>query len=278
MRAEAVMMSGGRGSTKKSVPRDPERHHANSASSGSARWVGTGEQSLPRRPSSQRPRRRSGAASALRARAQRSRDAWPCRARRPRRRRDHHAADRADRPTLLEQQEDGALAGTLRKGAIVVDMSSSRPAGTRELAARLGRRGVTLIDAPVSGGAGRGNRAARADGRLRRRGRARARASDPRCPRQEAVRGRGCGRRPRNKTLNNFMSGTGFLTAIEALVIGRRFGLDPGVMLDVINESTGRDFHTANVMRQEVISRGSARNLPACWPRMSRSRPTWRRT
>jgi 3-hydroxyisobutyrate dehydrogenase len=57
------------------------------------------------------------------------------------------------------------------------------------------------------------------------------------------------------KALNNFMSGTGFLAAIEALVIGRRFGLDPGVMMDVINESTGRNFHTANVMRQEVISR-----------------------
>jgi 3-hydroxyisobutyrate dehydrogenase len=38
---------------------------------------------------------------------------------------------------VLEHQEDGALARTLRKGAIVVDMSSSEPAGTRELASRL---------------------------------------------------------------------------------------------------------------------------------------------
>src|SRR4051812_11418218 len=55
------------------------------------------------------------------------------------------------RQVLLEAQE-GALAGALRRGSIVIDMSSSDPTGTRELAAALAPRGVTLIDAPVSGG------------------------------------------------------------------------------------------------------------------------------
>src|SRR5690606_20080791 len=45
----------------------------------------------------------------------------------------------------------GALGSTLRRGAVIVDMSSSDPLGTRELGATLRERGIALIDAPVSG-------------------------------------------------------------------------------------------------------------------------------
>ncbi|HEX5421340.1 MAG TPA: NAD(P)-binding domain-containing protein, partial [Gammaproteobacteria bacterium] len=44
-----------------------------------------------------------------------------------------------------------ALAASLAPGAVVVDMSSSDPLGTRELGARLKDKGIALIDAPVSG-------------------------------------------------------------------------------------------------------------------------------
>src|SRR3546814_15671628 len=44
------------------------------------------------------------------------------------------------------------LAGAFKPGAIVVDMSSSAPTGTRALGDALQKLGVTLIDAPVSGG------------------------------------------------------------------------------------------------------------------------------
>jgi 3-hydroxyisobutyrate dehydrogenase len=57
------------------------------------------------------------------------------------------------------------------------------------------------------------------------------------------------------KALNNYVSGTGFMAAVEALVIGRQFGLDPALMVDVMNESTGRNFATVNTLKQEVISR-----------------------
>jgi 2-hydroxy-3-oxopropionate reductase len=45
----------------------------------------------------------------------------------------------------------GAAAG-LADGGIVVDMGTTSPAFTRQLAARLAERGVSLVDAPVSGG------------------------------------------------------------------------------------------------------------------------------
>ena len=54
------------------------------------------------------------------------------------------------RQALLED-EGGAFAKALRPGALVIDMSSSEPMGTRELGKVLDREGVVLIDAPVSG-------------------------------------------------------------------------------------------------------------------------------
>ena len=47
--------------------------------------------------------------------------------------------------------KDGIIDGC-RKGQIVVDMSSIAPLVTRELAAKLAEKGVDMLDAPVSGG------------------------------------------------------------------------------------------------------------------------------
>jgi 2-hydroxy-3-oxopropionate reductase len=47
--------------------------------------------------------------------------------------------------------KEGAVAG-LRAGSIVVDMGTTSPTFTRQLASRLAERGIDLIDAPVSGG------------------------------------------------------------------------------------------------------------------------------
>jgi 2-hydroxy-3-oxopropionate reductase len=44
------------------------------------------------------------------------------------------------------------LASGARAGLIVVDMSTIAPAAARSIAARLAERGITLLDAPVSGG------------------------------------------------------------------------------------------------------------------------------
>jgi 3-hydroxyisobutyrate dehydrogenase len=46
----------------------------------------------------------------------------------------------------------GGVADAMAPGGLVVDMSSSAPLGTRALAADLAGRGLSLIDAPVSGG------------------------------------------------------------------------------------------------------------------------------
>ncbi len=47
---------------------------------------------------------------------------------------------------------DDGLASSLAEGALVVDCSTIAPAATREFAERLASSGVSLVDAPVSGG------------------------------------------------------------------------------------------------------------------------------
>jgi 3-hydroxyisobutyrate dehydrogenase len=47
--------------------------------------------------------------------------------------------------------EDGVIQGA-PQGAIVIDMSTISPAATRQMAAELGKKGVKMMDAPVSGG------------------------------------------------------------------------------------------------------------------------------
>ena len=57
------------------------------------------------------------------------------------------------------------------------------------------------------------------------------------------------------KALNNFVGAAAFAATAEALIVGKRFGLDPGVMCDVLDVSTGRSFHSGMTFPQHVLTR-----------------------
>jgi 3-hydroxyisobutyrate dehydrogenase len=57
------------------------------------------------------------------------------------------------------------------------------------------------------------------------------------------------------KALNNLLSAIGLAAASEVLAVGRNFGLDPQVMLDVLNSSSGRNQATEAKMSRFVLSR-----------------------
>jgi 3-hydroxyisobutyrate dehydrogenase len=57
------------------------------------------------------------------------------------------------------------------------------------------------------------------------------------------------------RALNNLASARAFLIVIEALLIGSRFGLDPALMVDVLNASTGMSNSSQKKFRQFVLSR-----------------------
>ena len=150
----------------------------------------------------------------------------------------------------------GGLALALQSGAIAIDMSSSDPAGTRQLGAELATRGITLVDAPVSGAVPRATSATLAimigadDADARERVK----------PVLSLLGNRlfdtgSLGTGHAMKALNNYMAAAGYAAAAEALLAGKRFGLDPTRMLEVINASTGRNFNTEVVLQEHVVNR-----------------------
>jgi 3-hydroxyisobutyrate dehydrogenase len=150
---------------------------------------------------------------------------------------------------------DGVLQAAAAAGALVVDMSSSEPTVTRELAEEAARRGVTLIDAPVSGGvrgALDGTLTVMTGGRL---------ADVDACRPLFGVLGRSVqhagatGAGHALKALNNLLSATTLLASSEALLAGRRFGIDPEIMLTAINGSTGRSYSTEYKLPTFVLPR-----------------------
>jgi len=149
--------------------------------------------------------------------------------------------------------DDGAAAA-LAKGAIVIDMSSSDPVGTRKLGQTLGAQGLTLIDAPVSGGVARAKTA-----QLSIMAGGEAGAIEKIKPILETMGNRvfltgPLGSGHAMKALNNYLSAAGLVAACEALAVGRAFGLDPAAMNDVLNASTGKNNTTEVKVKQFMLS------------------------
>ena len=148
----------------------------------------------------------------------------------------------------------GGLLAALPQGATIIDMSSSDPARTRILAEQVGAAGVTLIDAPVSGGVS-GARA----GTLMIMVGGPTEAFERFQPMlaaigKKVVHAGDIGAGHTIKALNNLMSAAHLLASSEALIAGRRFGLDPAVMLEIINGASGRSASTENKWPNYVLT------------------------
>ena len=153
---------------------------------------------------------------------------------------------------VLEGPE-GVLAG-LRKDAVVVEMSSGVPTITRTLAEQVAVAGAHMVDAPVSGGVPRaktGELAIMFGGSEAILERIRPVLS---CMGTSITRTGDVGSAHAMKALNNLVSAGGFLIGVEALMIGKRFGLNPSAMVDVLNSSTGMNNSTQKKFKQFVLS------------------------
>src|SRR5665213_808190 len=149
------------------------------------------------------------------------------------------------------------VAAVLASDAVVVDTSSSDPAGTRALGAELAGRGLHLVDAPVTMPEPGGARAARITIMV---GGDDPDAVERAVPVLSAMcshlfRMGALGSGHAMKTLNNFVSSAGLIAALDALIVGRRYGLDPSTMLEVLNVGTGRNFSTAHALPEEALPR-----------------------
>jgi 3-hydroxyisobutyrate dehydrogenase len=159
---------------------------------------------------------------------------------------------RVVRDTVLAS--DGIAAG-LQRGALLVDTSSSEPWLTRETAAAVRARGAAMVDAPVSG-AQWGAEAAElvfmvggepADVQ-------RARPLLHAMGKQVFHLGP-LGAGHTMKCLNNLVTAMTLTATAEVLATGTRCGLDPAVMTDVLNASTGGSWITRTHIHQRILSR-----------------------
>jgi 3-hydroxyisobutyrate dehydrogenase len=64
------------------------------------------------------------------------------------------------------------------------------------------------------------------------------------------------------KALNNYVSSAGLIATVEALLIGRKFGLDPALMADILNASSGKNNTTEGKLKQFIISETFADGFP----------------
>ena len=132
------------------------------------------------------------------------------------------------------------LFARLSGGTLVVDMSSSEPASTKRLADEAGQRSIGYVDAPVSGGVAKaitGELSIMVGGAPGDVERAMAHLA-PMGAATTAVGPVGAGHAA--KSLNNLLSATNIAAAAEVLSVATKFGIEPRVMVDVINASTGR--------------------------------------
>jgi 3-hydroxyisobutyrate dehydrogenase-like beta-hydroxyacid dehydrogenase len=146
--------------------------------------------------------------------------------------------------------------GLVHGGAIrtYVDLSTTGQAVAAEVAVALAERGIATLDAPVSGGvrgATQGTLAVMVAGPA---------------PEVERVRpllevfgrvfhvGGRAGLGQLMKLANNFLSATAIAATAEAVVLGVKGGLDPAIMLEVINASTGRNTASEDKFPRQVLT------------------------
>jgi len=150
--------------------------------------------------------------------------------------------------------ETGVIHGTAVKR--YVDLSTTGAVIAIEVAKALGEKGITCLDSPVSGGV-RGAEA----------GTLALIVSGPRPVYDEMLPAfRAIGKNPfylgeaaglgqTMKLTNNYLSACANIATAEAMVMGVKAGLDPAVMVEVFNASSGRNDSTMNKVPNSILNR-----------------------
>ena len=136
-----------------------------------------------------------------------------------------------------------------------IDLSTTGSSVAAKIAAALGKKNIVQIDSPVSGGVGgarKGTLAVMVSG-----------------PKSEIdlvkdvlavfgkvfVIGEKPGMAQTMKLANNFLSATAMAATSEAVAMGVKAGLDPAVMIDVINAGSGRTTASDQKFPQSILPR-----------------------
>jgi len=133
---------------------------------------------------------------------------------------------------------DGGVLSSVRSGSVVVDMSTIDPSTHQKIAALAAAKGVSYLDAPISGGttgARDGTLSIMVGGDVAAVVRARP-ALNAMGQRIYHIGPVGSGAVV--KIVNNMMSAITAVGVCEGLVLGAKFGIDPDVLLEVTSNSS----------------------------------------
>ncbi|MCS0789249.1 NAD(P)-dependent oxidoreductase [Cytobacillus firmus] len=147
---------------------------------------------------------------------------------------------------VVEEIIDARSSGMLKdqESLMIIDMSSSYPADTKENSSKLEAHNIGLVDAPVSGGVKKA-----VDGSLTIMAGGSAEQFE-KCKRLLHAMGSNIslvgpsGSGHLIKAINNYLSATHLLASCEALQLLENFGVVPEKAVNVINQSTGRSGST----------------------------------
>ena len=136
---------------------------------------------------------------------------------------------------------NGGLLSHMKKGSVLVDLSTSLPSVTREIGRAAQAIGVDILDAPLSGGpegAEAGNLSIVAGGSKTVFDKALPLLyafSDP----EKCFYAGELGNGHSLKLIHNHLNAITLVAITEALVVGKKAGIDPQLMFDVISVSRG---------------------------------------
>ena len=151
--------------------------------------------------------------------------------------------------------ENGILEG-MEEGAIYVDLSSITPKSIRYINEMAKKKSVSVVDAPVSGGAEgaeKGTLTIMAGGE---------KSSLEKvlpvlnCIGKEIKHVGSVGAGDTVKAVNNLLLGANMVAVAEALVLGKKAGLDPDVMFEIISKSSGSSY-ALTAKYEKYISKGN---------------------
>jgi 3-hydroxyisobutyrate dehydrogenase len=156
---------------------------------------------------------------------------------------------------VLTETDGGAFIKNAKPGTIVIDMSSSAPTGTREIAKEFAEKGIAFIDAPVSGAKPRAE-----SGTLTIMIGGDDKAAIEKAKPLLSTMGEslfdtgGSGTGHAAKALNNFIAAATYAATSEAVLIAKRFGLSADTLIDIVSVSTGKSFISDIAMKHFVLN------------------------
>jgi len=156
-------------------------------------------------------------------------------------------------PIVKAVAEEVAEGGKVK---LLIDLSTTGPRAAVEIGALLNAKGVEMLDSPVSGGVGGAEKGTLA-----------VMVSGPEAhwtrwrPVLEIIGknaffvGETQGHGQMMKLINNMLSATAMVASAEAFALGAKAGLDPDVMVDVINAGSGANTAVRDKFPKSVLTR-----------------------